>query len=260
MQAWPLARRGEVRDTHTRPTKSGVIGLVANALGRDRAESIGDLAALRFGVRVDRPGTVEVDYHTSGGGQFPALPAEYAFGPSWLGSRADDADVSDPCWMTYAAQRNVAPGKGEVFYASKKVEGAYLTRDLYLADASFLAGLQGPADLIDTVVDALASPARAVFLGRKAYGPASPLLELTQEGSLEDLFTSSLPSGADAVDRPPRFDVYCEPAPGQPGVVVKDQPLSFNGPIQRGARQEHHYTLANGADGDLFGAVFSERA
>jgi CRISPR system Cascade subunit CasD len=42
-----------------------VIGLLCAALGRDRAEPIDDLAALRMGVRVDRPGTLLRDYHTA---------------------------------------------------------------------------------------------------------------------------------------------------------------------------------------------------
>ena len=38
------------------PSKSGVLGLICAALGRDRSESLDDLASLRMGVRVDREG------------------------------------------------------------------------------------------------------------------------------------------------------------------------------------------------------------
>lgn len=51
------------RNTMAEPTKSGVIGLLAAALGRDRMADIQDLVALKFGVRVDQPGTRIRDFH-----------------------------------------------------------------------------------------------------------------------------------------------------------------------------------------------------
>ncbi|WP_143174412.1 type I-E CRISPR-associated protein Cas5/CasD [Streptoalloteichus hindustanus] len=67
MQSWGLASRFTIRDTATEPTKSGVVGLLASALGvaRDDEENIAKLAALRLGVRVDREGLLERDYHTT---------------------------------------------------------------------------------------------------------------------------------------------------------------------------------------------------
>ena len=65
MQSWGLDAKFERRGTERVPTKSGVIGLVAAALGRRRNESIVDLQKLRFGVRVDREGVLVRDYHTA---------------------------------------------------------------------------------------------------------------------------------------------------------------------------------------------------
>lgn len=65
MQSWGLQSRFEHRDTVLEPTKSGVIGLLCAALGRDRNEPIDDLAALRMGVRVDQEGQVRSDYQTA---------------------------------------------------------------------------------------------------------------------------------------------------------------------------------------------------
>ncbi|NIA26082.1 MAG: type I-E CRISPR-associated protein Cas5/CasD [Gammaproteobacteria bacterium] len=65
MQSWGRRSRFEHRDTGIEPSKSGVVGLVAAALGRRRDESIDDLTALRFGVRVDQPGSIERDFHTA---------------------------------------------------------------------------------------------------------------------------------------------------------------------------------------------------
>jgi CRISPR system Cascade subunit CasD len=66
MQSWGQRSRFVVRDTAAEPTKSGVVGLIAAALGIGRNDdaAIAELAQLRMGVRVDREGTVERDYHT----------------------------------------------------------------------------------------------------------------------------------------------------------------------------------------------------
>lgn len=65
LQSWGTRSRFDERDTDLEPSKSGVLGLVCAALGRDRAEPVDDLAALAFGVRVDRPGALRYDYQTA---------------------------------------------------------------------------------------------------------------------------------------------------------------------------------------------------
>lgn len=64
LQAWGQDSKFNIRQTAYEPSKSGVIGLLAAALGRRREEPLDDLAALRFGVRVMRQGQLLVDYHT----------------------------------------------------------------------------------------------------------------------------------------------------------------------------------------------------
>lgn len=67
MQSWGTRSRGVRRDTATEPTKSGVVGLLAAAWGKERDDeaAVAELAGLRMGVRVDREGVVERDYHTT---------------------------------------------------------------------------------------------------------------------------------------------------------------------------------------------------
>ena len=65
LQAWGSSSRFARRGTENAPTKSGVVGLLAAALGRERTADVSDLAALRFGVRVDQPGTRVRDYQTA---------------------------------------------------------------------------------------------------------------------------------------------------------------------------------------------------
>lgn len=64
MQSWGTTSRFDERDSQLEPSKSGVLGLVCAALGRDRAEPVDDLARLKMGVRVDREGLLMRDYQT----------------------------------------------------------------------------------------------------------------------------------------------------------------------------------------------------
>ena len=63
-QAWGADSRFDVRRTNREPTKSGVIGLIASALGLRRDAPLDELNRLRFGVRVDREGVLLRDLHT----------------------------------------------------------------------------------------------------------------------------------------------------------------------------------------------------
>jgi CRISPR system Cascade subunit CasD len=65
MQSWGTRSRFQERDTEREPTKSGIIGLICAALGRDRSEPLNDLTSLKMGVRVDREGLVQSDFHTA---------------------------------------------------------------------------------------------------------------------------------------------------------------------------------------------------
>jgi CRISPR system Cascade subunit CasD len=67
MQSWGTRSRFDLRDTGKEPSKSGVIGLVAAALGIDRSDwlNIEPLARCRMGVRHDRPGVPKCDYQTA---------------------------------------------------------------------------------------------------------------------------------------------------------------------------------------------------
>jgi CRISPR system Cascade subunit CasD len=67
MQSWGIRSHGVIRDTMAEPTKSGVVGLLAAALGieRENDAAVAELARLRLAIRVDREGVLERDYHTT---------------------------------------------------------------------------------------------------------------------------------------------------------------------------------------------------
>ena len=65
MQSWGYRSRFDYRDTALEPTRSGVIGLICAAMGIARGEDISQFDAIRMGVRVDKEGRPERDYHTA---------------------------------------------------------------------------------------------------------------------------------------------------------------------------------------------------
>ena len=65
LQSWGSESRFNERKTRHEPTKSGVIGLLAAALGRRRTEDVSDLAELTMAVRIDQPGHIERDFQSA---------------------------------------------------------------------------------------------------------------------------------------------------------------------------------------------------
>lgn len=138
MQSWGTQSRFSVRDTGMEPSKSGVLGVLCAALGRPREEPLADLAALRMGVRVDHQGVLRREYQTSGGTHL----------------RGDNYGIV------------TADGKSRRASQSSRY---------YLADASFLVGLEGDEGLLRQLDAALAAPVWQLSLGRKAFVPSVPI-------------------------------------------------------------------------------------
>ncbi|WP_329359851.1 type I-E CRISPR-associated protein Cas5/CasD [Streptomyces anulatus] len=67
LQSWGASARFTRRTTEAAPTKSGVLGILAAAQGIQRGDDdrLAELAALRFGVRIDQPGTRVRDFQTA---------------------------------------------------------------------------------------------------------------------------------------------------------------------------------------------------
>lgn len=65
LQSWGCQSRYARRTTRSEPTKSGVVGLIANAQGRTRDADLTDLAQLEMAVRIDQEGVPLRDFHTA---------------------------------------------------------------------------------------------------------------------------------------------------------------------------------------------------
>ncbi|MFD4767329.1 type I-E CRISPR-associated protein Cas5/CasD [Streptomyces niveus] len=186
LQAWGASARFVRRTTESAPTKSGVIGMLASATGIERGDdtALAPLAALRFAVRIDQPGTRVRDFQTA---------------------------------------HHAVTGKSMP-----------LSERFYLADAVFVAALEGDLALLTAVHTALRTPAYPLFLGRRSCPPdLPPELGIRSTGLQQALqeepwhaapWYRKLHRRQDTVP----LTVLREAGPGEHHAdTLRDQPLSF---------------------------------
>ncbi len=137
LQSWGERSHLIYRDTASFPSKSGVIGLLACALGWQRDDDrIGELSSkLKIAMRADRPGEIMVDYQTVTSSRL--LNAE--------GKRRSNGDT-------------------------------ILSWRSYLQDACFIVALSGPKELLEECKTALSNPKWQLYLGRKSCIPVCPII------------------------------------------------------------------------------------
>ncbi|WP_326693212.1 MULTISPECIES: type I-E CRISPR-associated protein Cas5/CasD [unclassified Streptomyces] len=183
LQSWGAAARFARRTTEAAPTKSGVIGLLAAAQGRERTQDLTDLARLRFAVRVDQPGTRIRDYQTA-----------HHF----------DTGKSMP-----------------------------VSERFYLADAVFVAAVEGEDTTIEGLHQALRTPVFLPYLGRRSCPPSRPVeLGVRTGRGLEDVLSTEPWQASPWRQRRHReqtveLEAFIETQGGL-GDRLRDQPLSFD--------------------------------
>ncbi len=148
LQSWGEDSQWSERRTAPEPTKSGIVGLLACALGWNDDARIRDLSRrVRVGVRCDVPGTPAPlrDYHTVGGGY--AKPQLLTAEGKPKKTQTTGEPHTEPTWR------------------------------YYLCDASFLAAVQADEQTIEQLAHAVQFPVWAFFLGRKSCVPTRPLFD-----------------------------------------------------------------------------------
>ena len=163
-QAWGDHSKWDARDSGDFPTKSGVVGLLACAMGMERGdrELVSLSHAIRMAVRGDRPGTRVVDFQTVQG-----RPHLYT---AENGHRAED-------------KSNI------------------VSRRWYLEDASFLVLMETDEGWRQRIVSALKAPKWTVYLGRKSCVPSRPVFECVTkdyDGLVDGLVRYPLAARAEA--------------------------------------------------------------
>ena len=212
LQSWGSRSQHNRRETDLLPSKAGVIGLLAAADGRRRNDPIEDLLQISLGVRVDQPGSLLRDFHT----------------------------VSD---LANAPLLSAAVNEKGVQKPTSPKKFTHVTQRYYLQDACFVAALQGSADFVLHLTQAMCRPAFPLALGRRSCVPSQPLVvrndaeeSLVWQGDLLEVL-SKVPWQANAFyqkkrgnQQPVRLPIMYDNPTGED--TRADVPVSFE-PDQR---------------------------
>lgn len=152
LQSWAgPAVTGNIVRTGKAPTRSGLIGLVAGALGTRRGQWPDWLNHIEFVAREDRAPYFTDDFHT-----INYRPEAERFRRRLL-----------------IAERGKARGQKVLVFTPDAQGGTSVVNRTYLADGEFLVRITCESH-IDELEDALGSPGFATYLGRKAFVPEFP--------------------------------------------------------------------------------------
>jgi len=191
MQSWGTTSRFNQRDTDKEPSKSGIIGLLAAAMGIDRNNwtDLEPFTRLSMGVRHDRPGLPKRDYQTAG------------------------------CAIT----DSIIKANGT------QAKDGVISQRYYLADAAFLVALEGDEGTLGKAYAKIKSPVWPLALGRRSYVPSEPIWieNGIQDAPLRNVLERWpwLVSPRKWEGVPERLLVSFESEDGS-GVLKMDQPLS----------------------------------
>jgi CRISPR system Cascade subunit CasD len=211
MQSWGFASRFTRRTTALQPTKSGVVGLLAAALGIDKhgpdeAVQVARLAELecttitlpKYRGGRELPMLRLSDYQTIGGG--------YDKGTDWM---KKPRAASGATLETVLSERH------------------------YLLDARFGVLLTGEAAYLAEIATKLKNPTWGVWLGRKCCIPAAPLLVGVGSDSAEAWKLLIKAARLDESATLEQYDhvIEGEAAEGQDGEWLNDTPVAFGAAI-----------------------------
>lgn len=199
LQSWGVESKFDIRQTEREPSKSGVIGLLASAMGirREDKEALAELDSLSFGIRVEQEGQLLRDYHGAKG---------YNNRQKFLENCPDDKYL-------------------------------YQTQRYYLADACFLAAVSSEDEaLLGRLEWALHHPAFPLYLGRRSCPPTLPVSLGIRALSLQEALQREPWQASEAFQRNwtrmhPHQELHLrmemDAQNGQAGAARRDVALSF---------------------------------
>jgi len=202
MQSWGHVSRFERRTTALHPTRSGVIGLIAAALGINKhgsneAENIARFASLNVT-------TVVLPHHDRSGAEVPIRQLE-----------------------DYHTVTGIRRASGKI-----DKDATAQTYRHYLLDARFGVLLEGAVALLEEIAAALRNPHWGVCLGRKCCLPASPLLITISPNRAEAWYELLRRTGHSGEESEEQFDRVIEVAATDSGAdMIEDTPIGFGKPI-----------------------------
>jgi CRISPR system Cascade subunit CasD len=198
MQSWGHSSRFERRTTALHPTRSGIIGILAAALGIDKEAPDERERLARFD-----PLVVTTLF----------LPRRDRRGEERFIRRLED----------YHTVTGIRRASGKV-----DEEATVQTYRHYLLDARFGALIEGPAGTLEEIAAALRDPRWGVWLGRKCCLPASPLLvgvAATRQEAWGLLLRRTGYAGSEPLEQ---FTHVLEvPASDSGADVIDDAPIGF---------------------------------
>ena len=133
LQAWGVDSKFETRRTGREPSKSGIVGFLAAAMGyrRDEDDKIAELSRLNIGVRVDKEGTLLRDYHTVHGAKSAYVTNRYYLSDAifLVGVESDDEELIEklanalehPVFPLFLGRRSCPPTL-PVFLGTRQAE------------------------------------------------------------------------------------------------------------------------------------------
>lgn len=167
--SWGDIAVGEYRPSSSHPTRSAVLGLVAAALGIDRADEERQqtlFAALGYAVCIDLPGTLVSDYHTA------QVPTSGGRSAQPLNSRYEELTTTP-----------------------KHKLNTILSKRDYLCDAVYTACLWRTPNAtlsLHDIAKHLRQPVFTLYLGRKSCPLALPLApQIVEAATLREALTTA---------------------------------------------------------------------
>lgn len=154
------------------------------------------------------------------------------------GRRRSDP-VEDLARLRFGVRVDQAGELERDFHTARSRDGSTtypLSSRYYLADALFVAGVEGDDAMLEGLADALRSPVWAPFLGRRSCPPAGPLLLGLRPGALEEALRAEPWHASATARRTHRGEVALrlvrDALPEEGGVRLRDVPVSYD-PVHR---------------------------